>query len=1259
MNPGSIAFVAGLLLSISSLTTAATGRYRYVYVTPKAKSKCPLSAQPCYTLSQISDDPARYFASNTTVVLLPGTHNINSTTDTAIEDVSNIALVGGIVKVSRIQCIGAGEFGFAFSNVKNLTISNIWLSDCSAPLLWDEIVWQISSANLHSEWLPQVNDIIYNKIPAALYLIQVSYVKISKLKISNSDGAGLLGINVLGNTSITNSSFTRNKVNSYFQFMDAERYPVHTVLQLQDTDFAWGKTSDLHHAAGLTIVMAQSTYSILVKIINVAMYGNLGASGPYGNMLIRFDECNNYQIEIVIQGLNCSRPIDPGISYLDDTEYSERGMDLEGDLDLTESNCRYFQHPIQISNSHFSHNKVALSIWRIRGKLVIFENVTIFQNSKEEAVLDSFSVSQSNVSLKNTNFSHNEIMADIKQSTITFQDNTFNNTGEWGALYAESSNVTFQGNATFIKNKGIIGGAIYLKNSTLTTEGSIYFLENEGYNGGAIAFHSGSILKLGAHGKIQFTGNHAQHQGGAIYVYNPIDPSGVYLFRSQGVFLFPQITCFYQARNKEIIAPIVLENNTANDAGSAVFGGWVDICDGKWLYEYLLLFDTMFKISKNSTDLSQISSTPIIVCICFNYTPNCNYTNVHISAYPGQTFYISAVAVGQRLGIVPTIIRSAIFPTQSTIQPTLDTLQYSQNVEKVCTNLSYTVRSPRREEMIILSVDESVHQNNIRNQKYEAFSQSILPDIFIHLHLKLCPKGFIFDNNSCVCDLMLQKHAISCDINSQRIHRQPSFWIYSVDTEEAPSGSPMRGVLVHKHCPLDYCKSYSLNLSLENPDEQCAFHRSQILCGSCQHNLSNVLGSSNCKQCSNLWLILFIPVFVLAGITLVIFLMSLNFTVSIGTVNGLIFYANIVRANQAIFFPHSTNNSFLSWFIAWINLDLGIETCFYSGFDSYAKTWLQFVFPMYIWLVVILIIVSSYYSILASKLAGRNAVQVLATLFLLSYAKLLRVTITALSSTTLEYPDGSIRRVWLYDGNVDYLKGKHIPLFMAALLVILVLSLPYTAVLLFIQCLQLKAKYRVLFWIGKFKPLFDAYTGPYQDKHRYWTGFLLLVRAILFLIFSVNIFGDPAINLLTIVATVLFLFIKLAVSKGVYKIQYINILEYTFIFNLGTLSAASLYTRLTNGNQSALTYTSVSIAFVTFCGITVYHATIRITSSQERCQYLIRNITELKRKLLRARQPQQSHEEEEQTNLVDLPVSQQVPVTYIHLREPLMEYCDS
>lgn len=103
------------------------------------------------------------------------------------------------------------------------------------------------------------------------------------------------------------------------------------------------------------------------------------------------------------------------------------------------------------------------------------------------------------------------------------------------------------------------------------------------------------------------------------------------------------------------------------------------------------------------------------------------------------------------------------------------------------------------------------------------------------------------------------------------------------------------------------------------------------------------------------------------------------------------FYGNIVQFNCAIFFqgkhiPGLTD--VLIAFIAWLNIDLGIETYFYNGMDAYGQTWLQFAFPINIWMIAGLIITVSRRFTTAAKLMGKNAVKVLATLFLLSFAKL-------------------------------------------------------------------------------------------------------------------------------------------------------------------------------------------------------------------------------------------------------------------------------
>ena len=120
------------------------------------------------------------------------------------------------------------------------------------------------------------------------------------------------------------------------------------------------------------------------------------------------------------------------------------------------------------------------------------------------------------------------------------------------------------------------------------------------------------------------------------------------------------------------------------------------------------------------------------------------------------------------------------------------------------------------------------------------------------------------------------------------------------------SGTP-EGFIRHPFCPLDYCTTESKYINLRDPDKQCNVNRSGLLCGKCKEGFSLVLGSSQCKECSNVYLALLIPI-AFAGVLLVILLFLLHLTVAAGTLHGLIFYANIVAANHHIFFPQSSNN---------------------------------------------------------------------------------------------------------------------------------------------------------------------------------------------------------------------------------------------------------------------------------------------------------------------------------------------------------------
>ena len=122
---------------------------------------------------------------------------------------------------------------------------------------------------------------------------------------------------------------------------------------------------------------------------------------------------------------------------------------------------------------------------------------------------------------------------------------------------------------------------------------------------------------------------------------------------------------------------------------------------------------------------------------------------------------------------------------------------------------------------------------------------------------------------------------------------------------------------------------------------------------------------------------------------------------------------------------------------------------------------------------------------------------------------------------TLTYADGTTKTVWLPDATVEYLDGKHIALFLVAIL-ILVIGLVYTILIFSWQWLLRLPNWKIFKWSRYFKlqAFIETYHTPYIARHCYWTGLLLLVRAILYLVAAVNVSNSPQIALTSIILTI-------------------------------------------------------------------------------------------------------------------------------------------
>ena len=284
-------------------------------------------------------------------------------------------------------------------------------------------------------------------------------------------------------------------------------------------------------------------------------------------------------------------------------------------------------------------------------------------------------------------------------------------------------------------------------------------------------------------------------------------------------------------------------------------------------------------------------------------------------------------------------------------------------------------------------------------------------------------------------------------------------------------------------------------VDLYDPDTPCEFNHNGIPCGGCSSNLSLALGSSQCLPYTNDGHIALLLFFITAGFALVFFIKILDLTVARGTINGLIFYANIISdwINQSIFFPNGDSNTnpvllqlnrVLKVFVAWLNLDFGIVTCFFHGLDAYWENMATVCLSCLctcVWIIAGVIILICHHSSKAISIFGNNTVPVLATLFLVSYVKLLRSIVTALGFAILDYPERA-RIVWLFDGNVPYFGLSHSFLILAASPNFAGLMVPLHSHTTSSTLSQEEG--RSLYWVNTWKPIYDAYYGPLNDKHQ-------------------------------------------------------------------------------------------------------------------------------------------------------------------------------
>ena len=787
-------------------------------------------------------------------------------------------------------------------------------------------------------------------------------------------------------------------------------------------------------------------------------------------------------------------------------------------------------------------------------------------------------------------------------STITFAGNTAARKG--GGLYAISSSVK----VTYIRD-------LYTARSTL------HFTGNKASNGGGVYLEANAKLYVIKEGttrgnpkhssSIFFVDNSADSNGGAVYVADETNTatcdSSLESIHSDVTECFVQVlTLLLTEKVKSSINLIGLEfRNNSAASGAVLFGGLLDRCTlspfaevyrymdyGRTYIGGIMYFMTITNINFTKSNLHMIRSKSVRVCFCEENKRNCNYQPSLIKVTKGKKFRVILVAVDHVNHIVANV---AIYSSLKSRKNRLGRGQHIQYTGEGCTELFFSISSPQSFkpccDKLLISADGPC----------VSASQSKTA-IEVHFQPCHCPVGFERTSNrekcKCKCNSRLENYTTNCHIKNKTLVRESNFWISYVTTNGTFQNCNSTGYLGHLNCPFDYCvpakSKVEINLSIKDGvDVQCANDHTGILCGQCKRGYSLSIGSSRCIYCPEHWVAQMIGIILavlITGIVLVILLLVLNLTVATGTINGLIFYANVVSStSKSIVFASP------QLVIAWLNLESGFDGCFISGLDAYWKTWLKFVFPMYVFLLVVIVMVISRLSTKFSRLIGkRNPIATLNTLILLSYTKLLHTVISILSFTILDCPGGSNDSVivWVVDANIKYLSRKHSVLLVVALLILLA-GMLYTILIFSWQWLLYYQDRWVFKWVRNQKlcQFLEPYHAPYTFKHRYWTGLLLFVRIALFVALATNTSQDPYASLVAIsVATSSILLMKGTVFK-VYKNQLPNILENFCFLNIILICIVNFYTINKGYTEVQVIIAYISGFIITFLIllVVVYH----------------------------------------------------------------------
>ena len=910
----------------------------------------------CTNWKDFKKNVSKYSLENVKIHFSPGSKAVyNLTKRLVIKNASNISLVCNCTskQFAIFRCKQNSRSLLAITNSVSITIHNIVFNGCG----------NSSTGSVFG------NTTFPKTTAAAIAFYNVSSVTILECIFLNSYGHGILGLNVASNFTISRVKFIENATATtngsvhvfkggillYNSKLEANNDCTILIKQcyfsgiqnmwkssLNNSGF---RIKDEHlNSAVLGAVSYQNNASIKFEILDTVV---ANITSKHGALINGYFSINS---RCSIHVTNCN--------FSNNSIYNNSIMNVhlsrESNSSIEHSNFTFFMTATVFQNNTAKNtiiNATALGMSESK-QMIVFDNIDLHHNLVEGALLY----------IHNNKRSHNKLT--ICNITVNF--NSVANGS--GLVLINIANSKCAGRNVF-KNNTILNGSVIALNETMSIfKGKAKVLFNQASS--ILSIHNYTTLLDDATLNISNNFNNVSIDATILSV------------TVESSFKF-NLCCFQFAFSKGDVHHS-LKTITESVTGNAN-KGYKHIVSGSRLNSCYWLENSPYKtfspgmVYKRAIHFDQMTneSNKIFqnVCMCDknNYTSGCIADQLG-TVIPGEAIHF-------KMKLSKPLSKSAVYIDDSTLLPNslftpcqiTPTSPKVHLIENECTNVTYGIAVPNNAHDIKTC---SLYINVVNGQ-------SLSTRYVYYININQCFPGFMLQvletKAVCECDPRLIKAipGLQCsDTKFPYITRPYNFWL---------AYNNVSNKIQYAECHFDYCLSGTSSISLQFPDTQCLYNRTGVTCGECPATLSAIIGSSQCKICSNWWMLL-LPVFLCAGLLLVLSLFLLNPTVADGKINAFILYANIMIINSSRLFP---NRGIAYTILSLCNLDLGIEICFYDGMSEYGKAWLRLSFPFYLYLLVGMLAYVSRYSSRIEKITRKHVIPVIATVMLLLFTKLL------------------------------------------------------------------------------------------------------------------------------------------------------------------------------------------------------------------------------------------------------------------------------